>query len=288
MPPKQARIPFQPRDQPTDPSTAQPTTASSIGRPVAPLARSQSRSPNPLRSASPASFADSKTPVRTSWVFFHMPDDDKQTQYFNDVTGVMEWRCRYCNQVYAISGSVSGPASHLTKKHELPNGSTRSAKAANVQKSLEEGFAAAVINQQKRKRADRDTIEQDKLEALWVRAVASCNLSFRLVENNEFRAFLRYLNQDAEDLLAYDHRTVKEWVVRQYMGLKEQLVIPTIQKARSKIHVSCDLWTSPNSLAILGITAQFINESWGLQRLVLGMREVVGEHTGLNSAKYIH
>ncbi len=39
--------------------------------------------------------------------------------------------------------------------------------------------------------------------------------------------------------------------------------------------------------AILGITAQFINNTGKLQSLVLAMKEVVGEDTGENIHKYV-
>ncbi len=64
-------------------------------------------------------------------------------------------------------------------------------------------------------------------------------------------------------------------------------VIPVLRKARTKIHISCDLWTSPNSKAVLGVTAQFINEGGTLQSLVLAVQEVVGDHKGESMAKYV-
>ena len=75
--------------------------------------------------------------------------------------------------------------------------------------------------------------------------------------------------------------------MRQFYSLKVSTVIPVLRKARTKIHISCDLWTSPNSKAVLRITAQFINEGGTLQSLVLAIKEVVGEHSGENMSKYV-
>jgi hypothetical protein len=33
----------------------------------------------------------------------------------------------------------------------------------------------------------------------------------------------------------------------------------SLQKSKTKIHISCDLWSSPNSPAILGVVAHYIN-----------------------------
>jgi len=215
-----------------------------------------------------------------------MPETDPQTRYY-DEAGHEEWRCRYCEKRYRTSGSSSGPSNHLISFHKLELGSKRSAKALNIQISLDKAIAQAAAAPQKRRRPDTDTIEQDVLEALWVRCVVSNNLSFRLVESDEFRAFLKYLNKDAEELLAKDHSHVRWWIIRQYKALKNTLITTTLSRAKSKIHISCDLWTSPNSIAILGITAQFIDEHGTLKNLVLGMKELVGEHTGENMSKLI-
>jgi hypothetical protein len=55
--------------------------------------------------------------------------------------------------------------------------------------------------------------------------------------------------------------------------------------ARSKIHISCDLWTSSNLLAILGVVAHFVTEDGKLQRCVLALKDIIGKHTGENLAQ---
>jgi hypothetical protein len=47
------------------------------------------------------------------------------------------------------------------------------------------------------------------------------------------------------------------------------------------------LWISPNSPAILGVTAQYIAEDNKLERSALALKEVNGEHSGEILAKYI-
>ena len=60
-----------------------------------------------------------------------------------------------------------------------------------------------------------------------------------------------------------------------------------VQRAKSKIHISCDLWTSPNSLAILGIIAHFIDENGKLQKCVLALKDIIGDHSGENLSKAV-
>jgi hypothetical protein len=78
----------------------------------------------------------SKTKLRSSWVFDHMPDKDRETRYFNKKTGNLEWRCRYCPKVYDLNGGSTIISNHLTGPvlkhgHELPRESVRDIKARN-------------------------------------------------------------------------------------------------------------------------------------------------------------
>ena len=216
---------------------------------------SQNGTPAPSTAVSTPSAASTPTPaprppppppqpkekLRHSWVFRHMPDEDMQTKYYNEVTKLEEWRCRYYTKTYLTSGSTSGPGNHLEDFHEIPRDSPRDTVVKNIQRSLKSAFATAAANPQKRRRLDTDEVSQDKLESLWVRCLVSCNLAFNIVSNPEFRAFILYLNSQAEEFLAKGASSVKRWVIRQYHSLKASTVILVLHKARTKIHISYDL-----------------------------------------------
>jgi hypothetical protein len=61
----------------------------------------------------------------------------------------------------------------------------------------------------------------------------------------------------------------------------------SLQKSKSKIHITCDLWTSPNSLAILGLVAHFIAENGELRHPVLALKQLKEEHSGENLAQVV-
>lgn len=111
--------------------------------------------------------------------------------------------------------------------------------------------------------------------------LASCSFALRLVSKPEFRAFLAYLNEDINVWLPRSSNTIKSWVLECFINQKEKLR-QTVRHARSLIHISCDLWTSPNSLAILGIIGHLIDESGSLQHYVLALTDIIGEHSGEN------
>src|ERR1700730_17964505 len=53
------------------------------------------------------------------------------------------------------------------------------------------------------------------------------------------------------------------------------------------IHFTVDLWTSSNSLALLGMIAHSFTENGQLCQSVLALRELEGQHTGENQAQLI-
>ena len=55
-----------------------------------------------------------------------------------------------------------------------------------------------------------------------------------------------------------------------------------LKAAHSAILISFDLWTSPNSYAILSIITYFINKDGKCHYVVLGLHEIVSEHTNKN------
>ena len=72
--------------------------------------------------------------------------------------------------------------------------------------------------------------------------------------------------------------------MRQFEDQKKKMK-EILHAARTQIHISCDLWTSPNSLAILGIVAYFVDADGKLQSMVLALKEIVGDHTGEHLCK---
>ena len=67
---------------------------------------------------------------------------------------------------------------------------------------------------------------------------------------------------------------------RQKAVIKDELA-----NARSRIHISADLWTSPNSLAIVGIVLHYLDRNLKVQSVLIGMRRVQGAHSEKNIAE---
>ncbi|KAF4332994.1 ribonuclease H [Fusarium beomiforme] len=235
----------------------------------------------------------SSTKPRTSWVFSNMPNEEIETRYYNQRTGKEEWRCKHCDRAYACSGGTAAPAKHLMEPppdgHGLPKGAPRTAKVTTIRTILEQARAAAEENPRKRRRFNDqsgDSIDPDQLEVLYVRFITACSLPFRLVECPESRALLAYVNNDVDTWLPDTHETLRKWIMRQYEDQKEK-VKQRIQLAKSRIHISCDLWTSPNFLAILGVVGHYVTEDGQLEHHILALKDIDSEHDGSHLAAAI-
>jgi hypothetical protein len=86
--------------------------------------------------------------------------------------------------------------------------------------------------------------------------------------------------------LANSHATCGAWVLNQYKIEKERIQ-SQLHSSRYKIHITLDIWTSPNSIPILAIIAHYISEDNKLESSVLALREIQGSHDGENIAPIV-
>src|SRR5947199_2309270 len=54
--------------------------------------------------------------------------------------------------------------------------------------------------------------------------------------------------------------------------------------SKSLIHFSFDIWTSPNLIAMIAIVAHYVSNMGEAKDCLLGLKRVLGAHTGENMA----
>jgi hypothetical protein len=126
---------------------------------------------------------------------------------------------------------------------------------------------------------EKDSIE--KFKELPIRWIVYCYIAFFQLENQYFRELLFFLNPALLNHLPKAAKTIRNWVMDAFLSKKQRLR-EDLQRSRSRISISFDLWTSPNPYAILGVIAMWIDTTGKRQTTVLGIRRVYGEHTGEN------
>ncbi|KAJ6785140.1 hypothetical protein PWT90_08160 [Aphanocladium album] len=126
----------------------------------------------------------------------------------------------------------------------------------------------------------------DYFKELLVRWIVCCHIALFQIENSYFRDMLFYLFPPLGNLLPKAADTIRRWVIDAFEAKKEKLRYD-MREARSSISISFDLWTSPNCLAVLGVVAHFIDKNGQRRAAVLGLRELMGEHSGENMAEVL-
>jgi hypothetical protein len=117
-----------------------------------------------------------------------------------------------------------------------------------------------------------------------MRALISLNLSFRAVENNEFRKLLYLLHPSVKD------DTPGRTKMRKLLDNEVQRVTKSLFKdlgETTKVNLAIDAWTSPNNLAFLGVVCYYITDNWEYRENLIGFEPLRGSHTGDHLAQVI-
>jgi hypothetical protein len=126
----------------------------------------------------------------------------------------------------------------------------------------------------------------DVFKQLLIRWFVCCQLAFFMLENMMFRDFITYLNESLGALLPRAASTLRLWIMEEYkaqkQGLKDELLL-----AKSKIHLSFDIWTAGNWIAIISIWGYWIDRSGNRQRRLLAFRRIYRSHSGENQAEVL-
>jgi len=126
----------------------------------------------------------------------------------------------------------------------------------------------------------------ESFKALLIRWIVYCHIAFAMLENENFRDLLACLNKSVADLLPRARATLRKWVMEEYLAQRE-ILKEELAQAISSIHLSFDLWTAPNYIAILSIYGHWISPSGQRMNKLLAFRRVFGKHAGENQAQIV-
>jgi hypothetical protein len=235
-----------------------------------------------------------KVRPQRSWIWqYSVKPPPGQHKLFNKA-GVAVWRCSRCKPTveYVINGGTKVIKDHLAKYHQLSEELTpREAKRKRADEDIQ-SCIGRMKETGERVKAHRlastsaSSIDSLILRELFADWLAADSLPFSLCKSKAFRAFLRYINPAANDLLPDSDTTIHQDVQDCYTRLKTD-VAQRLQSALSPIHVTCDLWTSGNRLGLMGVVAHCVDEDGFLRKFTIALREVEGSHSGENMEKVL-
>jgi len=124
---------------------------------------------------------------------------------------------------------------------------------------------------------------QHDFKEYFLTAFLATNCAFNCSNNLAFRRVFKYIRQGVE----IRSPTILTWHL-QRLGKSTVDDIRTCLPAAGKISLAADTWTSPNKLAFLAIVAYWISDSWQMEEVLIGFKEIRGSHTGGNMAGIIN
>jgi hypothetical protein len=175
---------------------------------------------------------------------------------------------------YMIKNGLSGCSDHLRQAHGLVPPKEEQAKASiSIIDQLHGGGAVVAP-------FDPKTFREKLL-----RFIAVCHIPFAIVEQAAFRDLLLYASPPlrGNDTLPKSGNSIRTWLLELYI-VCQVLLIKLLLESNCQVHISFDLWTSPNNFSMLGLCCHFIDRSWQARTVILGMKRLIGPHSGDNMA----
>jgi hAT family C-terminal dimerisation region len=222
--------------------------------------------------------------ARTSWYWQHGTEFEKQKKDSNDKYP-RYWVCDLCTSSfthYTDTGSQK-INKHLKNEHKLTVMNPSSSRVS-IHEQLQQHTPQAITDTGLSK-IDEQRILEKKFYTAFVAFMVCCQQAFRLVENPWFITFLATLS-NLLYLLPKSHGNVREWIVESYASNKVKIK-KALHTARSRIHLSFDLWTSGNYYNFCAVVAHFVTQNHTVKTALIGFREVMGVHSGENIAESV-
>lgn len=197
------------------------------------------------------------------------------------------WRCSICKKVgvttMMASGATSGPGRHLEShgygKHD--------GRLVHIQKKQKVSRNTNTQSEATGSNTFLSATTADQFRVLLLQWIICSHIALSIVENPLFRKLIEFVNLLFISLLPKSANTVRQWVIDEHKRQKAQKM-EILRKARSRITISFDTWTSPFSRKhILSVIAHYVDENWERRHLQLGILRLYGGHSGENLAHHV-
>jgi len=172
---------------------------------------------------------------------------------------------------------------HLFSVHMITVGKEVGKIQAEVVRQLEQlhlrakttGQSDQFDSQVLRSQLNRTIIDEALVSLIVVR-----NLPFAMAEWPEFHTLCQALNSQSKGVITTAHSTITKRIKESWTNHKD-VVRRDLQSAVSNIHISLDIWTSPNRHLLLAICAHYTTHLLKRQKALLSLHTVAG-HSGQN------
>ena len=195
------------------------------------------------------------------------------------------WLCNICDKKHKVvifnAQSTNAAAGHLKADHHITGRDEDEESRGGIRTVLS-------MQRQAAKGATVAKIKYELFKSLLLEWIVDQNIPLTAVEHESFRAFLTVLSPDVDSYLPNSAGTVRNWLMTEFDGAKTEIKRQLREDPVSRIHISFDMWTSENQLALMGIVAHYLDgKAWRNQSRLIALRKIDGAHSGENMAAYL-
>ncbi|KAI8402286.1 hypothetical protein FOFC_17593 [Fusarium oxysporum] len=194
------------------------------------------------------------------------------------------WCCNRCDMKGAAEFSVqaTSSAAHHLRKHSSPDHpASQSSEPSPGDESAIDIYSGATP---KRRRLEQ-SVPKAKIKAmqeLSVGFVIDSDVPFTIFEHSFLRKIFNHFDSDLVVQMAWSGSSITREMHRLYEANRDTKA--ELCNALTAVHISFDLWTSPNRFAIMAVFAHFIDQLEHQQSRLLALRRQSGSHSGENLA----
>ena len=99
-----------------------------------------------------------------------------------------------------------------------------------------------------------------QFKELLIHWIVTMHISFSQVEYKAFRSLLLCLNSQLASHLPTSGNTIRSWIMEDFKQRQNQIK-KELQLSKSLMHFSFDIWTSPNSMAMVAPIAHYVSHT---------------------------
>jgi len=178
---------------------------------------------------------------------------------------VKEAKCNFCGIIIKCESKVNGTSAlgkHLKVCKKNPN-KINDAKQPVLQAVSEDGSRSSITAWR---------FDQEMLREAFSEMIITDELPFAFAERPGFRKFM---SKACPRFVVPSRRTATRDVVAAYNNEKEKLK-KFLKKNCQRVCLTTDTWTSSHQQNYMCVTAHFVDESWQLQKRIIGFFMVKG------------
>src|SRR5579871_5222502 len=245
------------------------------------LSQAPHNRPTPSEAETSSSQCVKRRKVRATSTWEHFRESEGDEPHTKD--GKVLHYCKRCINP-RWSTYVSGNARyHLESEHHIFV-QEDSRLQQGRQQAIENAFARTNVKQiqqvkEKEMNTLRKAINFDSFREAQMLLVARRRVPFNFVTWPEYQALLMAVNPAVEEFLVDSGNTVAADLDRAYSAHQES-VKERLKLARSPIHFSMDVWSSPHRKAFMAVHAQWVDENYKLRKALLGLPNIRRSHAG--------